>query len=283
MKTRASILGVPVLAALAVLAAVVHGGPARAEGTFTLGSTTSTEQSGLLAHLGEVFRRETGIGMRVVAVGTGQALKLAERGDVDAVLVHHRPGEEALVSAGHATDRKDVMHNDFVLVGPAADPAGVAGTRDVVAALARIRAGSAPFVSRGDDSGTHRKEQALWKTVAGGAGVPKGAAWYREVGAGMGQTLNVAAGLDGYTLTDRATWAAFRNRQRLTIVVEGDGRLLNPYGSLLVAPSKGAHIKAREARAWHEWLVSPAGRKAIAAFRIGNEQVFFPAIGPPTQ
>jgi tungstate transport system substrate-binding protein len=244
----------------------------------TLASTTSTEQSGLFGHIVPIFRRDTGIDVRVVAVGTGQALAIAARGDADALLVHDRAGEEKFVADGHGLDRRDVMYNDFVLIGPKADPAGIRGLKEAKEALRRIAASKAPFASRGDDSGTHRTELRLWRA----AGVdPKGDPSYRELGSGMGSTLNTAAGLDAYALSDRATWASFKNRQKLDILAEGDPALFNPYGSILVNPAKGAHIKAADARAWHEWLTSEKGRAAIASFRIDGEQLFFPSAAAP--
>ena len=238
----------------------------------TLASTTSTEQSGLFGHIIPLFRQRTGIDVRVVAVGTGQALQIGMRGDADVLLVHDRAGEDKFVAEGHGLDRQDVMFNDFIIVGPAIDPATIAGLRQAPEAFRRIAKTNGPFVSRGDDSGTHRMELRLWKA----AGIEKPAgAWYREVGQGMGPTLNIAAGLNGYTLTDRATWATFRNRQILTVLAAGDPALFNPYGSILVNPAKGAHIKAADAKVWHEWLTSEEGRKAITSFRISGEQLFF--------
>lgn len=244
----------------------------------TLASTTSTEQSGLFRHIVPIFRAQTGIDVRVVAVGTGQALALGQRGDADALLVHDRVGEDKFVAEGHGIDRRDVMGNDFVIVGPKADPAGIRGLADANEALRRIARAGAVFASRGDDSGTHRMELRLWKSAGA---EPKGAAWYRELGAGMGPTLNTAAGLNAYALTDRATWASFRNRQSLDILAQGDKVLFNPYGTILVNPAKGSHIKAADAKIWHAWLVSDAGRAAIASFRIEGEQLFFPTGSQP--
>jgi tungstate transport system substrate-binding protein len=260
-------------ALLAILPLVAR--PAAAQERFiTLASTTSTEQSGLFGHIIPLFRAETGIDVRVVAVGTGQALAIGARGDADALLVHDRAGEDKFVAEGHGIDRRDVMANDFAVVGPKADPAAIGGVADAREVFRRLAASGAPFASRGDDSGTHRMELRLWS--AAGVAKPSGA-WYREVGQGMGPTLNIAAGLDAYTLTDRATWATFGNRQKLTILSRGDPALFNPYGSILVNPAKGAHIKAAEARIWHQWLTSEAGRKAIASYRVGGEQLFYPA------
>jgi tungstate transport system substrate-binding protein len=239
----------------------------------TLASTTSTEQSGLFGHIIPLFRQQTGIEVRVVAVGTGQALQIGMRGDADALLVHDRAGEDKFIAEGHGLDRRDVMFNDFVVVGPKSDPAGIRSLRQASEALKRIAQAKAAFASRGDDSGTHRMELRLWRF----AGVEKPAGeWYREVGQGMGPTLNLAAGLNGYTLTDRATWANFKNRQDLEVLAESDPALFNPYGSILVNPAKGTHIKAADAKTWHEWLTSERGRAAIASYRIGGEQLFFP-------
>ena len=244
---------------------------ARAQGFITLCSTTSTEDSGLFGHLLPLFRAETGIEVRVVAVGTGQALAIGARGDADVLLVHDRPGEDRFVADGYGVDRRDVMFNDFVVVGPRADTAAVGGGRDAVAALKAIAEAGAVFASRGDDSGTNRLELRLWRA----AGVVPGWGGYREMGQGMGPTLNAAAAMDAYTLTDRATWANFRNRQGLVVLVEGDRGLFNPYGSILVNPARFGHVKAADARIWHGWLTSAPGRAAISSFRVGGEQVFF--------
>ncbi|RAU21452.1 sulfate transporter [Paramagnetospirillum kuznetsovii] len=241
----------------------------------TLASTTSTDQSGLFGHLLPMFRAETGIWVRVVAVGTGQALKLGERGDADALLVHDRAGEDKFVAEGFGIDRRDVMYNDFVVVGPKADPAGVKGAPSVAEAFKRIAATKAPFASRGDDSGTHRSELRIWKS-AGVDVKAAGSGWYRELGSGMGPTLNTAAGMNAYALADRGTWAGFKNRQSLVIVSEGDRSLFNPYGSILVNPARHAGIKAADAVVWHRWLTGPKGQAAIAGFKIDGEQLFFP-------
>ena len=272
-KFRASII----LGAFSLIAA----GAAQAQERFiTLASTTSTEQSGLFDTLLPAFRAATGITVRVVAVGTGQALAIGARGDADALLVHDRVGEDKFVTEGHGIDRRDVMFNDFVIVGPKNDPAGIRGLKDAKEAFSRIAKTSSPFASRGDDSGTHRMELRFWKT----AGVALGGKpqWYHELGQGMGPTLNTAAGLNAYVLADRATWANFRNRRDLDILSEGDLALYNPYGSILVNPAKGAHIKAADAKIWHEWLTSPSGRRTLASFRINNEQLFFPLPPEPT-
>jgi tungstate transport system substrate-binding protein len=258
-------------------AAIVYAGAVRAQDRFiTLASTTSTEQSGLFDYILPLFQKESGINVRVVAVGTGQALAIGARRDADALLVHDRIGEDKFVADGNGIDRRDVMFNDFVLVGPKSDPARVRGLKDAKEALKRIASAHAAFASRGDDSGTSRLELRLWKAAhiddlkAGGAG------WYRELGSGMGPTLNTAAGLDAYTLTDRATWANFGNRGGLEILVEGDPVLFNQYGSILVNPQKFRSVKAADARRWHEWLTSAAGRAAISSYKIKGEQLFFP-------
>jgi tungstate transport system substrate-binding protein len=240
----------------------------------TLSSTTSTEDSGLFAHVIPIFRAAKGFDVHVVAVGTGQALALGARGDADALLVHDRAGEDKFVADGNGIDRRDVMYNDFVIVGPKADPAGIRTAKDAREAFLRIANSRAAFASRGDDSGTNRMELRLWKFA--GIEPHKGESWYRDLGQGMGPTLNTAAGLDAYTLTDRATWANFKNRQNLEILTEGDPALLNPYGSILVNPAKWPHVKATEARTWHEWLTSKAGLDAITSYRINGERLFFP-------
>jgi tungstate transport system substrate-binding protein len=256
------------------LASCLASAAIAADRFITLASTTSTEQSGLFGHILPIFRQATGIEVRVVAVGTGQALSLGQRGDADALLVHDRPGEDRFMAEGFGIDRRDVMYNDFVLVGPKADPAGIRGLRDAKAAMAKIASAQAVFASRGDDSGTNRMELRFWKAL--GIGVTPGVAWYRELGSGMGPTLNTASALGAYTLADRATWANFRNRDDLEILVEGDPALFNPYGSILVNPARFPHVKIADARTWHEWLTSPAGAAAIASYRIGGEQLFFP-------
>jgi tungstate transport system substrate-binding protein len=241
----------------------------------TVASTTSTENSGLFRHLLPLFQQDIGIEVRVVAVGTGQAIELAQRGDADVLFVHHKPSEEKFIAEGFGVARFDVMYNDFVVVGPRADPAGVKGLTDVAVALARVAAKQATFISRGDDSGTHKLELSLWKT----AGVDVAAAsgtWYREAGASMGATLNTASGLDAYSLTDRGTWISFKNRGNLLILVEGDSRLFNQYGVMLVHPKKHPHVKTADGQTFIDWLLSDKGQQAIAAFRIEGEQAFFP-------
>jgi tungstate transport system substrate-binding protein len=249
--------------------------PSRAADPFiTVASTTSTEQSGLFSYLVPLFKKDSGIDVRIVAVGTGQSLAIGARGDADALLVHDRQGEDKFVADGDGIDRRDVMYNDFVLIGPKSDPAKIRGEKDAIKALRKIAAAKAHFASRGDDSGTHRMELRLWKAAGVDVKSPK-ILWRRETGSGMGPTLNLAAGLDAYALADRATWASFKNRQNLEILSEGDPSLLNPYGSILVSPARFPHVKADAARRWHDWLTSEAGRTAIVNFRVNGEQVFF--------
>lgn len=246
-----------------------------AECFITVASTTSTENSGLFRFILPQFQQATGIEVRVVAVGTGQAIKNAERGDADVLFVHHRPSEEAFVAQGFGVARRDVMYNDYVLLGPQPDPAGINGMKDAVAALARIAATQTPFISRGDDSGTHKLELSLWQ--AAGIDVRQASgSWYREAGSGMGATLNTTSGLDGYTISDRGTWISFKNKGKLATLVEGDPRLFNQYGVILVNPAKHAHVKAKEGQAFIDWLTSDQGQKAIADFRIEGQQMFFP-------
>ncbi len=240
-----------------------------------LSSTTSTEQSGLFAHLLPAFRQATGIEVKVVAVGTGQALDIGRRGDADAVLVHDTVAEEKFVAEGHALARRKVMYNDFVLVGPRDDPARVRG-RDIGAALAKVAAAGAPFVSRGDKSGTHAAELRYWQLAGNAQG--KGAG-YRECGCGMGQALNMGASVGAYVLTDRGTWLSFRNRGDLTVLVEGDERLFNQYGVMVVNPARHPQVKAAQAEKFVDWITSPAGQAVIASYRIGGEQLFFPNAG----
>jgi tungstate transport system substrate-binding protein len=262
------------LAALAVLAGVSSADPAP-ERYITVASTTSTENSGLFGHLLPIFLAKTGIAVRVVALGTGQALDVARRGDADVVFVHDKAAEEKFLTEGFGVARQDVMYNDFVLVGPQADPAKVAGSEDVAAALKRIQSAQAPFVSRGDRSGTHAAELRLWADAGVDLGASKGP-WYRETGSGMGAALNTASAMDAYVLSDRGTWLAFTNRGSLSILVEGDERLFNQYGVMLVNPARHPHVKRADAQAFIDWLVSAEGQAAISAFRINGEQAFFP-------
>jgi tungstate transport system substrate-binding protein len=239
-------------------------------------STTSTEQSGLFGHILPAFTRKTGIAVKVVALGTGQALDVGRRGDADVVLVHDRAAEDQFVADGYGVDRRDVMYNDFVLVGPKSDPARVAGGKDVAAALKAIASAKAPFVSRGDKSGTHAAELRYFKDTGVDPSEGKGS-WYRETGSGMGPALNTASSMNAYILADRGTWLSFKNRGDLAIVVEGDRRMFNPYGVILVNPAKHAHVKQAEGRAFMDWLVSPEGQAAIASYKVGGEQLFFPS------
>ncbi len=241
----------------------------------TVASTTSTEQSGLFRHILPIFTAGTGITVRVVALGTGQALDVGRRGDADVVFVHDRAAEERFVAEGFGGPRRHVMFNDFVVVGPAADPAQVNGMRDTNAALRRIAEARAPFVSRGDRSGTHAAELRLWQMAGVDPATGRGA-WYREVGQGMGPALNLAAAQNAYLLADRGTWLSFRNRQDLRIVVEGDARLFNQYGVMLVNPQRHAHVKVADGQRFIDWILSPAGQAAIASYKISDEQLFFP-------
>ncbi|MCA3435036.1 MAG: substrate-binding domain-containing protein [Roseomonas sp.] len=248
--------------------------------SITLASTTSTEQSGLFGHILPIFTRETGIAVRVVALGSGQALDIGRCGDADVVLVHDRVAEERFVTEGFGGPRRHVMFNDFVITGPAADPARIGGLGDAVAALSRIAAARAPFISRGDRSGTHAAELRLWH-LAGIDPVTGRGRWYREVGQGMGAALNTAAAQGAYVLADRGTWLSFRNRQDQRILIEGDARLFNQYGVMLVNAQRHPHVKAAYGQRFIDWLVSAAGQAAIAGFRIKGEQLFFPNADKP--
>ena len=268
------------------LAAALAGGltlalslPAQADDTsIILQSTTSTANSGLYDHLLPKFSEKTGITVNVVAVGTGQAIKNAQNGDGDVLLVHAKPAEERFVADGFGVKRFDVMYNDFIIVGPASDPAGIAGKSDVATALKAIAESQAVFTSRGDDSGTHKKEKALW-TAAGVDPSEASGTWYRETGSGMGATLNAAVGMDAYALTDRGTWIAFKNKGDFKIVVEGDEALFNQYGVILVNPEKHTHVKAEEGQAFIDWILSAEGQQAIAEYKLDGEQLFFPNAG----
>jgi tungstate transport system substrate-binding protein len=263
------------LALLAIGLSLALTSTVRAADRFiTVASTTSTDNSGLFKHLLPLFTAKTGIEVRVVAQGTGQALKTGANGDADVVFVHARAAEEKFVADGNGVARIPVMFNDFVIVGPAADPAGIAGGKDVTAGLQAISGASALFASRGDDSGTHKAELQLWK--AAGIDPKKGGGWYREMGSGMGATLNTAAQLGAYALSDRATWIAFKNKANMKVAVEGDQRLFNQYGVILVNPAKHPHVKQADSQAFIDWLVSPSGQKSIAAFTVNGEQLFFP-------
>lgn len=251
------------------------------ERSITVSSTTSTEQSGLFGHILPIFTGRTGIAVRVVALGTGQALDVGRRGDADVVFVHDRAAEETFVAEGYATRRYPVMYNDFVLAGPKADPAGVrAAGADIAAALKAIAERKAAFISRGDRSGTHAAELRLWRQ-AGIDPVASGGGWYKEIGQGMGPALNTAAAAGAYLLADRGTWISFRNRRGLAILTAGDQRLFNQYGVMLVNPARHPHVRQAEGQAFINWLVSPEGQAAIAGYRIDGEQLFFPNAGDP--
>jgi len=263
------------------LAAIALPAAGQAEEKFiTVASTTSTENSGLFGYLLPAFTQQTGIEVRVVAVGTGQALKLGERGDADVVFVHDRPAELKFLAAGFGVGRREVMYNDFVIVGPKSDPAGITGTADAIAAFKKIAAAKAVFLSRGDNSGTNAEELRLWADA--GIDVKKdGGGWYRDTGSGMGATLNTAAGIGGYTFTDRGTWLSFKNRADLVIVAEGDKRLFNQYGVMLVNPARHPTVKREWGQAFIDWLTSPEGQRTIAGYKINGEQLFFPNYKPP--
>ena len=241
-------------------------------------STTSTQNSGLFDHILPKFSEKTGIDVRVVAVGTGQAIKNARNGDGDVLLVHAKSDEEKFVADGDGVRRQNVMYNDFVIVGPKGDPAQIAGLRDITIALTRLAKAKALFASRGDDSGTHKKELSLWQLAGIDASRHSGT-WYRETGSGMGATLNVAVGMGAYTMTDRATWISFQNKDRFRVHVEGDRRLFNQYGIILVNPKRHPHVKARLAEQFIDWLLSNKGQRAIAGYRRDGRQLFFPNAG----
>jgi tungstate transport system substrate-binding protein len=247
----------------------------------TVASTTSTEQSGLFKHLLPAFERKTGIQVRVVALGTGQAIDLGKRGDADVAFVHDKEAEEKAVAEGAFVDRREVMYNDFIVVGPKSDPAKAKG-RDVVAGLKKISEAKAPFASRGDKSGTHSAELRLWKEAGIDPQQGRGS-WYRETGSGMGPTLNTASGMNAYALVDRGTWLSFKNRGDLAILVEGDKRLFNQYGVMLVNPRKHPDVKKAEGMAFIDWVTSAEGQKTIADYKIGGEQLFFPNAGKASE
>ena len=266
------------IAAFTALACLVGSLASADERVITVASTTSTEQSGLFGHLLPVFEKDSGIKVRVVALGTGQALDMARRGDADVAFVHDKLAEEKFVAEGYGVERKEVMYNDFVLIGPKADPAKVAGN-DIMLGLRRIAtmdaASRPPFVSRGDKSGTHAAELRYWRAAGVDLDRAKGP-WYRDTGSGMGPSLNMASSMNAYILADRGTWLSFKNRRDLAILVEGDSRLFNQYGVILVNPAKHPHVKAADAQRFIDWLLSSAGQKAIADYKIGGEQLFFP-------
>ena len=269
------IRGAKRLRSLMVAALLAVATPGWAEPYILMQSTTSTQNSGLFEVLLPQFTEKTGIEVRVVAVGTGQAIRNATNGDGDILFVHAKDAEEAFVAAGFGLARHDVMYNDFVLVGPAADPAGIAGMSNVAAALVQLSEMRAIFVSRGDDSGTHKAEMRLWAAAGADPSAASGT-WYRETGSGMGATLNIAVGMGAYTMTDRATWIAFGNKGSHRIVVEGDPRLFNQYGIIVVNPDKHPHGKADLAQQFVDWVLSSDGQAAIAAYRVDDQQLFFP-------
>jgi tungstate transport system substrate-binding protein len=263
-------------AGLSTLLSAGSGAPGMAQERFiTVASTTSTEQSGLFGHILPIFKAKTGIAVRVVAQGTGQALQAGQRGDADVVFVHDTELELKFIADGHGIERREVMYNDFVVVGPRSDPAGIAGGKDTLEAFRRIAAARAPFVSRGDKSGTHAAELRFWREAGVDLAAAKGP-WYRDTGSGMGPALNTAAAMGAYILADRGTWLAFRNRQDLAILVEGDRRLFNQYGVMLVNPARHPHVKGGDGMAFILWLTSEEGQTAIASYTVGGEQLFFP-------
>jgi len=257
----------------------ITGLPVNAQERFiTVASTTSTEQSGLFGYLLPIYAKKTGVQVRVVALGTGQALDVGRRGDADVLFVHDKPAEEKFVAESFGVERREVMYNDFVLIGPKGDPAKVAGAKDIVAAFRKIQGAQAPFVSRGDKSGTHAAELRLWKDAGIDLARARGP-WYRETGSGMGPALNTASSMNAYLLADRGTWLNFKNRGELAIVVEGDNRLFNQYGVILVNPARHPHVKKDLGQAFIDWILSAEGQKTIADYKIGGEQLFFPNAG----
>jgi len=262
------------LSGLLILAGAMSASMAE-DRSINVASTTSTQDSGLFGHILPLFKQKTGIDVKVIAQGTGQALDTARRGDADVVFVHAKAQEEKFLEEGFGVKRFDVMYNDFVLVGPKSDPAGVAGSKDITSAFKAIRDKQAPFVSRGDKSGTNLAELKLWKEAGIDIDSAKGP-WYRDVGQGMGAALNTAAAMNAYVLSDRGTWLSFKNRDDLEIAVEGDKRLFNQYGVMLVNPAKHPNVKVELGQAFVDWLISPEGQAAIAAYKIDGQQLFFP-------
>jgi tungstate transport system substrate-binding protein len=261
---------------LAVFVLFLFAWPVHAEEKFiVMSSTTSTQDSGLFGYILPIFKQKTGIDVRVVAQGTGQALDTGRRGDADVVFVHDTAAEQKFADEGFGIDRREVMYNDFIIVGPKSDPAKIAGTKDVAAALKAIARTKSAFTSRGDRSGTHAAELRLWKSTGIDFDQVKGP-WYRETGQGMGPTLNIAAAMPAYAFTDRGTWLSFKNRQDLVITVEGDTKLFNQYGIMLVNPAKHPHVKKDLGMTFINWVTSPEGQKAIADYKIGGQQLFFP-------
>jgi tungstate transport system substrate-binding protein len=270
---RINLLG---LAPLALILLILSTPPSLAgERSIILQSTTSTANSGLYEYLLPMFTGKTGIRVKVVAVGTGHAIKNAVNGDGDVVLVHAKAAEEKFVADGYGVERFDVMYNDFIIVGPPTDPAKVAGTKDAASAFKAIAESKAIFVSRGDNSGTHKKEKQLWK-AAGVDPTGESGTWYRETGSGMGATLNAAVGMGAYTMTDRGTWISFKNKGDFQILVEGDNALFNQYGVILVNSEKHPHVKAEEGKTFIDWILSEEGQHAIASYKLDGQQLFFP-------
>jgi tungstate transport system substrate-binding protein len=266
---------------LALACAAIFASPALAEDpSIVVASTTSTQDSGLFGHILPLFKQKTGIEVKVIAQGTGQALDTARRGDADVVFVHAKSAEEKFLAEGFGVQRFPVMYNDFVLIGPKGDPAGVKGSHDIVEALKTIKAKQIPFVSRGDRSGTHIAELNLWKDAGIDIAKDKGP-WYREIGQGMGAALNTASAMNAYVLSDRGTWLSFKNPGDLIIAVEGDKRLFNQYGVMLVNPAKHPHVKKELGQKFIDWVLSPEGQKAIAAYKINGQQLFFPNANAP--
>ena len=245
----------------------------------TVASTTSTQNSGLFDKILPLFEKQSGINVRVVAVGTGQALRVARNGDADVLLVHHKPSEIAFVKAGYGVERYDVMFNDFVIIGAKADPAKIKGLKQIAKAFSKIATSGSIFISRGDDSGTHKRERSLWQSAEIDP-IKNSGKWYQEIGGGMGAALNTASAKNAYTLSDRGTWLSFKNKAELTILLEGDKNLLNLYGVILVNPKKFPHIKAKDGQAFIDWLISKAGQNAIEAYKIDGQQLFFPNAKP---
>jgi tungstate transport system substrate-binding protein len=275
MPTRRSLL------LLAATVALLAAAPARAQDkSIVVSSTTSTQDSGLFGHILPLFKAKTGIDVKVVAQGTGQALDTGRRGDADVVFVHAKSQEEKFIADGAGVKRYPVMYNDFVLIGPKSDPAGIKGMPDVAEALKTIKAKGAPFISRGDRSGTHAAELDLWKAAGIDIGKDKGP-WYKEIGQGMGAALNTASAANAYVLADRGTWLSFKNRGDLDILVAGDKRMFNQYGVILVNPAKHPHVKKDFGQAFIDWLVSPEGQRAIANYKINGQQLFFPNAHAP--
>ncbi len=269
------------LFAMAIALGALMCVPTQAQDKFiTVASTTSTESSGLFKHILPIFERKTGINVRVIAQGTGQALDTARRGDADVVFVHAKAAEDKFIAEGNGVKRFPVMYNDFVVIGPKSDPAKVAGMDDVTKALEKVKAAKAPFVSRGDKSGTHMAELKLWKMAGIDIAADKGE-WYRETGQGMGAALNTAASMNAYLLADRGTWLSFKNRADLKVLVEGDKRLFNQYGVILVNPAEHPHVKKEFGQQFIDWIISPEGQKAIADYKIDGEQLFFPNANQP--